>query len=84
MINVYDLSERKRFNLANELGHVVLEVDSALDNEKAAHRFAGVFLMPAESMWNEVGEHRTHISLLELLRLKEIFGTSCQAITYRC
>jgi Zn-dependent peptidase ImmA (M78 family) len=84
VINAHDWSERKRFNLAHELGHLVLDVDTTLDSEKAAHRFAGAFLMPAESMWNEVGKHRTHISLVELLRLKEIFGASCQAITYRC
>jgi Zn-dependent peptidase ImmA (M78 family)/DNA-binding XRE family transcriptional regulator len=84
VINQRDWSERKRFNLAHELGHLVLDVDTSIDCEKAAHRFAGAFLMPAESMWSEVGKHRTHISLLELLRLKEIFGASCQAITYRC
>lgn len=84
VINGHDWSERKRFNLAHELGHLVLDIDPSLDSEKAAHRFAGAFLMPAESMWNEVGKHRTHINLVELLRLKEIFGASCQAITYRC
>lgn len=84
VINEHDWSERKRFNMAHELGHLILEVDPALDSEKAAHRFAGSFLMPAESMWSEVGKRRTHISLVELLRLKEIFGASCQAITYRC
>jgi Zn-dependent peptidase ImmA (M78 family) len=84
VINEKDWSERKRFNMAHELGHMVLEVDPSLDSEKAAHRFAGSFLMPAESMWNEVGKRRTHISLAELIRLKEIFGASCQAITYRC
>ena len=84
VINQGDWSERKRFNLAHELGHLVLDVDASIDCEKAAHRFAGAFLMPAETMWNEVGKHRTHISLLELLRLKEILGASCQAITFRC
>lgn len=84
VINEHDWSERKRFNMAHELGHLVLEVDPALNCEKAAHRFAGSFLMPAESMWNEVGKRRTQISLVELVRLKEIFGASCQAITYRC
>ena len=70
VINAHDWSERKRFNLAHELGHLVLDVDPSLDSEKAAHRFAGAFLMPAESMWNVVGKHRTHMSLVELLRLK--------------
>jgi hypothetical protein len=40
--------------------------------------------MPAEALWNEVGKHRTSVSLAELLQLKNLFGTSFQAITYRC
>jgi Zn-dependent peptidase ImmA (M78 family) len=84
VINCNDWSERKRFNLAHELGHMVMDVGPAVDAEKAAHRFASAFLMPAEALWNEVGRHRTSISLAELVRLKELFGTSLQAITYRC
>jgi Zn-dependent peptidase ImmA (M78 family) len=84
VINRKDWSERKRFTLSHELGHLVLDVADSLDCEKAAHRFAGAFLMPAEAMWSEVGKHRTSISLGELLRLKEVFGASLQAITYRC
>jgi transcriptional regulator with XRE-family HTH domain len=41
-------SERKRFNLAHELGHMVLAPEGGVDEEKAAHRFAGAFLMPAD------------------------------------
>jgi Zn-dependent peptidase ImmA (M78 family) len=77
-------SERKRFTLAHELGHMLIEVRQGLDAEKAANRFAGAFLMPAEALWREIGKHRTMISLGEFLRLKELFGTSFQAITYRC
>ena len=84
VINSGDWAERKRFNLAHELGHLVLDVAPSLDSEKVAHRFAGAFLMPAEAMWNEVGKHRTSMSIAELLELKELFGASCQAIAYRC
>jgi len=77
-------SERKRFTLAHELGHMVMDVRPGVDAEKAANRFAGAFLMPAEALWREIGKHRTTISLGEFLRLKELFGTSFQAITYRC
>ena len=77
-------SERKRFTLAHELGHMVMEIRHGLDAEKAANRFAGAFLMPAEALWREIGKHRTMISLGELLRLKELFGASFQAIVYRC
>jgi Zn-dependent peptidase ImmA (M78 family) len=84
VINRRDWSERKRFTLAHELGHLVLAVAESLDCEKAAHRFAAAFLMPAEVVWSEIGKHRTSISLGELLRLKKLFGASLQAITYRC
>lgn len=84
VINSEDWAERKRFTLAHELAHLVLDVAPSLDCEKAAHRFAGAFLMPAEVMWSEVGKHRTAMSVAELLRLKELFGTSFQAIAYRC
>jgi len=52
--------------------------------EKAVDRFAGAFLMPAEALWREIGKNRTTFSLGEFLRLKELFGASIQAITYRC
>ena len=84
VINSEDWAERKRFNVAHELGHLVMDVAPGLDCEKAAHRFAAAFLMPAESLWNEVGMHRTSVSMAELLQLKNLFGTSFQAITYRC
>jgi Zn-dependent peptidase ImmA (M78 family)/DNA-binding XRE family transcriptional regulator len=77
-------SERKRFNLAHELGHMVMAVDTKIDEEKAAHRFAGAFLIPADSLRAEVGASRSTISIGELVALKERFGASIQAIVYRC
>jgi Zn-dependent peptidase ImmA (M78 family)/transcriptional regulator with XRE-family HTH domain len=77
-------SERKRFTLAHELGHMLMDIRPGTDAEKAANRFAGAFLMPAEALWREIGKQRTMISLGELLRLKELFGASFQAIVYRC
>ncbi len=77
-------SERKRFTLAHELGHMLMDTRPGVNPEKAAHRFAGAFLMPAEALWREIGKKRTMISMGEFLRLKELFGASFQAITYRC
>jgi Zn-dependent peptidase ImmA (M78 family)/transcriptional regulator with XRE-family HTH domain len=77
-------SERKRFTLAHELGHMMMEARPGVDAEKAANRFAGAFLMPAEALWREIGKHRTSISLGELVRIKDLFGASLQAIVYRC
>lgn len=77
-------SERKRFNLAHELGHMVIAPATGVDEEKAAHRFAGAFLMPADVLRSEIGAHRSAISIGELVALKERFGVSIQALTYRC
>jgi len=77
-------SERKRFNLAHELGHMVIALAAGVDEEKAAHRFAGAFLMPADVLRSEIGAHRSSISIGELVALKERFGVSIQALTYRC
>lgn len=80
--NVWD--ERQRFTLAHELGHLVMDVAKDVEEEKAAHRFAGAFLMPAEALRSEIGKHRTSISWGELFDLKQRFNASVQAITYRC
>ena len=84
VVNANDWRERQYFTLAHELGHLVMEVAPRLDEEKAAHRFAGAFLMPADALWAKIGKRRTSVSLGELLELKQVFGTSVQAITYRC
>jgi Zn-dependent peptidase ImmA (M78 family) len=77
--------DRQRFNLAHELGHMVMNVQGDDKfREKAAHRFAGAFLMPAEALWSNVGKHRSSIGWSELFALKQLFGASIQAITYRC
>jgi Zn-dependent peptidase ImmA (M78 family) len=77
-------AERKRFTLAHELGHMLMSVRPGVDAERAMNRFAGAFLMPDEALWREIGKQRTVISFGELARLKELFGASFQAITYRC
>ena len=84
VVNRNDWRERQYFTLAHELEHLVMDVAATLDEEKVAHRFAGAFLMPADALWAKIGKHRTAISLGELFELKQLFGTSVQAITYRC
>ena len=84
VINRQDWGERQRFTVAHELGHMVLDVAPKIDDEKAAHRFAGAFLMPAETLRAEIGKHRRSIGWSELFDLKGIFGVSVQALTYRC
>ena len=80
-------SERKRFTLAHELGHMVIDPAPGMsdqDIEKAAHRFAGAFLISADTLRAEMGSNRSSVSLGELVALKDRFGVSIQAIAYRC
>ena len=76
--------ERRRFTLARELGRLVLAVAADAGAEKAAHRFAGAFLMPADALRRAIGSRRTSIAWNELFRLKRIFGVSVQALVRRC
>lgn len=84
VINENHRGERQRFTLAHELGHMVLDVSPNLDEETAANRFSGAFLVPSEILWAEIGKHRTTLTVGELIHLKSLFGVSIQALTYRC
>lgn len=75
--------ERQRLNLAHELGHLVLKIPSGIDEEKAAFRFAGAFLAPADMVYREVGAKRGFIQPAELFLLKQKLGVSIQALLYR-
>ncbi len=74
------------FNLAHELGHLVLhssvEVNSKnLDRmERQANRFAGAFLLPRSSFPTEVAS----TSIDYFLFLKERWKVSTAAMVYRC
>lgn len=84
MIKEDTWAERIRFTLAHELGHLVLSVSPNCDVERMANRFAGAFLIPADTLRQEIGSKRADISIIELLALKDRFGVSIQALTYRC
>jgi len=84
VVNEVDTGERQRFTLSHELGHMVMDVADKVDEEKASHRFASALLMPADTIRTEIGKKRQSIAPGELFALKELFGVSVQAITYRC
>ncbi|MCE5216047.1 XRE family transcriptional regulator [bacterium] len=77
--------DRQRFTLAHELGHLLLEKHMAedVDAEKACHRFAGAFLVPAEAVRREVGSHRGRIEFKEIHSLKHKWGLSMAAWFHR-
>lgn len=83
-----DNGYRSRFDLAHEVGHLVLHryIQRTTDRsrhklmEQQAHRFAGAFLLPAETFASEVHVPPT---LDDLLLLKRRWGVSAAAIIMR-
>jgi len=75
--------DRQRFNLAHELGHLVLRIVGELIEERAVNRFAGAFLVPSEAAIQELGARRKALSYSELYLLKHRYGMSMQAWVYR-
>lgn len=83
-----DNGYRSRFDLAHELGHLVLHrhIQRTTDRdrhklmEKQAHHFAGAFLLPAETFASDV---RMPVTLDDLLLLKRRWGVSVAAIIMR-
>jgi Zn-dependent peptidase ImmA (M78 family)/DNA-binding XRE family transcriptional regulator len=75
--------DRQRFNLAHELGHLLLKTSAGVEVERAAHRFAGAFLAPAQSVRTELGSKRNDFDVYELHMLKHKYGLSMQAWVHR-
>jgi Zn-dependent peptidase ImmA (M78 family)/DNA-binding XRE family transcriptional regulator len=77
--------DRQRFTLAHELGHLILHgiLPKEIDEEKAANRFAGAFLLPGEALESEIGKQRSAVEWRELGLLKGEYGLSMRAISYR-
>lgn len=74
---------RQRFDLAHELGHLVMHTDAEPGSAKIeaqADRFAAEFLMPGEQI-SELLPQKAEWGQLQ--RLKEVWGVSLQALLYR-
>lgn len=76
---------RKRFTIAHELAHLLLDFSDCGDNnhEKLCHAFAGALLLPENVIKEELGLNRKKITQWELKKLKGVFGISMQAIMAR-
>jgi len=72
-------TDRVRFTLAHELAHLVLQHPSGKLPERLANRFAGAFLVPADTAVRELGEHRNHLSAVELRLLGTKYGFAMSA-----
>ncbi len=76
--------ERSRFDAAHELGHLVMHPDAEPASqplERQAHRFASAFLLPRESIIDQLPSDRVDWS--RLTSLKRTWGVSLAALLYR-
>lgn len=85
--NIERPGERQRFNLAHELGHLVMDMPESIhgtrDEENWCHRFAGAFLFPASQVRETFGSSRRRVLFKEFLLAKEEWGISIQALLRR-
>ncbi len=80
-INSNRSTDRTRYNLAHEFGHLYLDCDDLPEKEREniAHRFAAALIVPREAVEHELGGPRRNLSLDELGLLKRKYGLSVQA-----
>ena len=85
VINMQVKADRRRFNLAHEIGHLLMDTHALTDKqeEKLAHRFAAALLVPAAAAFRELGSARRHIDWRELGLLKQKYGMSMAAWIFR-
>ncbi|MEV0675557.1 XRE family transcriptional regulator [Actinosynnema sp. NPDC050436] len=77
---------RQRFDVAHELGHLVMHADAEPGGrgvEDQAHRFAAELLMPADQVRDLLPATMGGAVWPTLARLKEQWGVSIQALLYR-
>ena len=77
--------ERRRFTLAHELAHRVIETRRNNESllEKLCNRFAGAFLVPRNHLVKEVGEVRNSFSFQEICDLKHSYRVSALSLLIR-
>lgn len=77
---------RQRFDVAHELGHLIMHVDAEPGGkiaEDQANRFAAEFLMPADQIRPSLPSTTTRKGWERLAQLKEHWGVSIQALLFR-
>ncbi len=81
VINTKRARDRIRFNLAHEIGHLVMDTSevNVKQEELLAHRFAAALLVPANHAYVELGGKRERLDWGELMMLKRKYGFSMAA-----
>lgn len=78
--------ERKRLTALHELAHLLLNFSDGIEHkemERICFQFGAAMLMPDETVRMELGAHRSHIPISELILIKQTYGISIQAIMQR-
>ena len=75
--------ERRRFTLAHELAHRLIDPNSPVNHEKASNVFAGAFLIPRGHLVREIGEARKATGYQELIQLKRMYRVSAATLLVR-
>jgi Zn-dependent peptidase ImmA (M78 family)/DNA-binding XRE family transcriptional regulator len=85
VINMSVKEDRRRFDIAHELGHLLMDPGDLPGKiqERLAHRFAAALLVPAEAAYRELGTRRHRLDWGELGLLKQKYGMSMAAWIYR-
>ena len=81
VVNTGKSVDRTRFNLAHELGHLLMDTSktSPKKEERLAHRFAAAFLVPEDDALRELGARRDQLDWGEIKMLKRKYGLSMAA-----
>jgi Zn-dependent peptidase ImmA (M78 family)/DNA-binding XRE family transcriptional regulator len=84
VLNTAKTGERRRFDAAHELGHLVLhcgdEVPHGKDAEQEAQAFAAAFLMPGPAI---LGAGLRNANIDQILRAKRQWKVAAMALTHR-
>ena len=86
-------TERLRFTIAHEIGHLLLHFADRVEfecknpdddpREKPCEIFAGNFLLPRRTLYEEIGRERDFLTLKEVIDIKEQYGVSVAAIIHQ-
>ena len=83
VVNEWVTLERRRFTLAHELAHRLIDENSPVDHEKASNVFAGAFLVPRDHLMHEIGKPRKVLGYQELIQLKCMYRVSAATLLVR-